>query len=119
MQGAEVEALADDFLDILRNNAGLGDFLAAVQHAMTDRADFIRRCDHAVFRIQQCLKHQLDRNLMVRHRSFDFIAVFSGRTVREPGAVDADALAETLRENGFVLHIDQLILQGRASAVQN
>jgi hypothetical protein len=43
--------------------------------------------------------------------AFDFVS--------QQRTVNTDSLAQTFSQYGLVFHIDQLILQGRASAVDN
>ena len=119
MQRAQVEALADSSLDILVDNDRFGKLGAAVEHAVADCIDLIDRFDDAVFCAGQSVQNQLYSYGVVRHWGLNNIVVFARYFVGQDRTVDADSLAETLGQDLLVLHINQLIFQRGASAVQN
>ena len=119
VQRARVEALADSSLDILVDNDGFGKLGAAVEHAVADCIDLIDRFDDAVFCAGQSVQNQLYSYGVVRHWGLNNIVVFARYFVGQDRTVDADSLAETLGQDLLVLHINQLIFQRGASAVQN
>ena len=90
--------------------------LSAVQNAVSDCRDLLGILDYTVLRIYQCLHNQLDCFGMCRHSLLDyhFLAVC---LMCQLGTLDSDSLAETLCHYRLILHIDQLIFQRGASAV--
>ena len=120
MQRAQRNILADGVHDCVVDDHGLGELFAAVQHAMAHRADFIHGFDHAVFRIGQGGEHVLARFHMGGHVHFDHIFfVAAGILLRQLAAGNADALHQALGQHAFVLHINQLIFEGRGTRVYN
>ena len=116
MQRSKVEALADYALYVLVNYDRIAVNLSAVQNAVSDCRDLLGILDYTVLRIYQCLHNQLDCFGMCRHSLLDyhFLAVC---LMCQLGTFDSDSLAETLCHYGLILHIDQLIFQRGASAV--
>ena len=100
-----------------------GELLAAVQHAMADRADLAQVGDDAVLLAGQRLKHQLHGGVVIR-QLLDLDLVLLVRVlVRQVGLVaadaHADALDEALGDDGLVLHVDQLVLQRRRAGIDD
>ena len=105
----------DVFLDSVHaglvDDAGGGELFTAVQHAMAHRADFGNGGNHAVLLGKQGFEHQVHglgvvlNHFALHHKAL--VRVFVG----ELAALDADALHQALGDDGFIVHVDQLILQ--------
>ena len=78
---------------------------------MADRPDFVKARNHSAVALGQDGLHLLERHGMVRHFNIkiEFAPV---RRVAVHMAACADALANSLRQHIFPIHINQLILQG-------
>ena len=119
MKGGQIEAVRNRLLDVLINQNGRTVIRSAVNHTMSDCGNLIRALDDTVRRIDQRLHDELNRLLVSRHRNLELILLAARRRMCEQRALDSDSLAETLREHTLILHIDQLILERRASAVHD
>ena len=119
VERAEVEAFADDALDVIVDLDGLRVDGAAVQDAVADRIDLVDGFHDAVLRVKQRFEYELDGCLMCRHVFFDDEVFDAGDLVRQFGAGDADSLTEAFCLYGLVVHVDELILQGRAARVDH
>ena len=93
--------------------------LAPVNDAVADSGELVKRGEHAVAAPLQRVQHQLDRDLVVRDgRLLD--QRFQPRLrVLDLGAVDTDPLHQPLGQNGLVVHVEELILQGGTAAVDD
>ena len=60
VERAEFEALSDSDLDVLGDEHGAGEFLAAVEHSVTDSAYLIGRGNNAVLGVNERIEHKLD-----------------------------------------------------------
>ena len=120
VQRAQRDELADGSLHFVGDDAAGGELLAAVQHAVTHRADFIHGLEHALFRVKQRAQHQLRRHDVVRNR---LVEVDDLRHVRgllvQVGAFNRDALHLPLDDHLLVVHVHQLVLQGGRTRVDN
>ena len=119
VKGGQIEAVRNRLLDVLINQNGRTVIRSAVNHTMTDCGNLIRALDDTVRRIDQRLHDKLNRLLVSRHSDLELILLAARRRMCEQRALDSDSLAETLREHTLILHIDQLILERRASAVHD
>ena len=119
MKGGQIEAVRNRLLDVLINQNGRTVIRSAVNHTMSDCGNLIRALNHTVVGIDKSLHDKLNRLLVSRHRNLELILLAARRRVRKQRALDTDSLAETLREHTLILHIDQLILERRASAVHD
>ena len=95
MQGAQGDVGADGLLDLLVDEHAGGEGLAAVEHAMAHRADFVHVLDRALLRVGEGLDHEgaglgvvLDGLL-----KDDLLAAY---LLGELAALDADALHQAL-----------------------
>ena len=97
-----------------------GELLAAVDDTVADGVDLLHGGDHTVLGAGQLVDDRGDGLGVGGHRQ---VFVKDGLAADERGvlevAVDADALAQTLGQDVFGLHVDQLILQGRAAGIDD
>ena len=119
MERTKVEALTDDFLDIIIDDNGIRILGTAMQYTMTDRRDLINALNNADFRVDQGFQHLLYRDLMVRQIGFIDIIRLAIDLMGQKGSVDTDSLAQAFGQYGFIFHIDQLIFQRRTATVDN
>ena len=110
MQRTQRDIGADGVLDLLVDKHAGGERLAAVEHAMAHRADFVHMLDRALLRVGQGLDHEgaglgvvLDGLL-----KDDLLAV---DLLGELAALDADALHQALGHELFAVHVHQLVFQ--------
>ena len=91
---------------------------AAVYCAVTDSVDFTHILDAAEFSIGEGVNNDLHSNCVVGHRNFAnglcavFLLVFNK-------TVDTDSFAKTLCENVFCGSVEELILERRATCVND
>ena len=107
------------FNDSFVGDDGLREERAAVNVTMADAADFTQIADHAVIFVNESVKDHFDGDVMVFDIGFDFVFVFTGGFVGKQRIGDTDAIHKTFGHDAFVFHIDELILQRRAAAVEN
>ena len=141
--GVVQRAQGDVFLDGgdagFVDQAGGGELLAAVQHAVAHRADLLQIADHAdahqmglavvgvIFAGGAILAHQ-----HVQHHAHGlgvglgllqllFLDLLIAPAIGQVGGgIDgADALHQALGDHGFVVHVDQLELQGGRTGVDD
>ena len=92
---------------------------AALDDPVADGSDLIKRVDDLALAFQKGILDPAERDSMVRK-----VCVSRKRSAVEGlpldmASRDADALAEALGDDLFVLHIDELIFEGRAPAVDD
>ena len=119
VQRAQRDVLLDGRDHLVGDQAGGGKLLAAVQHAVTHGADLVDGLNHAVLRIHQRLQHHAHGGGVVGQRSGQLKLLLVAVLVGQLAALDADALHQTLGDDGAVVHVDQLVLQGRRTGVDN
>ena len=119
VQRAERNALFNRRNDGIVDDDGLGKFLAAVEHPMSDGVDLRHRADHAVLRVDKTVGENSDRVRVRVH--FNFRGNFSTvrRRVRVFSAWNPDSFAQSLGEDLVLRHIKQLIFQRRAAGVDH
>ena len=114
-QRAQLPQGGDDFVG---DQATLLEFLAAVHHPVADGVDLIDVLD-ALACTGGHLFDQLKESLGVggeNRRGSGLVAV---RLMGDHAALHADALAQAFAQHLLAFHIDQLILQGGRTAVDN
>ena len=103
---------------LLSQQNGFAELLAAVYHTVTYRIDFVQRLDCAVFGADQCIEDELHTHSMLRYVFFqNFLPAIRQGQFQER-AFQTDFFNATLSDNLFMVHIKQLIFDGRATAVQ-
>jgi len=65
VQGSDVEAVTDDFLNLIGNNYGRSKVFTAVHNTMADGSDFIHALDAAVLRIYQNFQNQFHSSRVI------------------------------------------------------
>ena len=110
MERSKVEALADNSLHILVDDAGVAVNGSAVENPVADGRDLLRILDDAMVLVLESVHNHLDGNGVVRHGAFNHILVLVSRLMGQLGTVDADSLAQALCDDTLVVHVDELIL---------
>ncbi len=119
MQRSHIAQAFDLLQDFFRDEYGFIEDFPAMYDSVADCIDFVHRLDDAVVRVNQGSQDLLDPVHMVRNDARQHNLVLAGRSVRQAGAFDPDSFDETLGNDGFVFHVDQLILNGRTATVYN
>ena len=92
---------------------------AALDDPVADRCDLIERIDDLALTFQKGILDPPERDSMVRKIDlFRKLSSVEGLSF-DMAAGDADALAEALGDDMFVLHVDELIFEGGAPAVDD
>ena len=121
VEGGQGDALLQGLHDLVRDQDGAGEGLAAVDHPVTHRVDLLHGADDAVVLVHQGVQNGLDGLGVGGHGHVDGVQHLLALHLGLVGelAVDADALAQALGQQGAGLGVQQLILQGRAASVDN
>ena len=120
VQGSEGSALLERFHNCIVDAHGGSKLLAAVNDAVADSVDLLHGGDNAVLGAGElvdnsgnCLCVGGHCKILIKYG----LAAYQGAVLEV--AVDADALAKALSHDRLGLHVDKLILQGRAACVDN
>jgi len=120
VQRGERRALLEGSHDGVVDLDGAGELLAAVDDAVADGVDLLHGGDHTILGAGQLVDDRGDGFGVRGHRQ---VLVKDGFAADERGvlqmAVEADALAQALGQDVLGLHVDQLILQGRAAGIDD
>jgi hypothetical protein len=90
-----------------------------VDDPVSDGAQFVQRGQHPVPLVHKGVEDKLNAHLVIRdgglldHRFHARLGVLDLRSV------DTDTLHQPLREDALRIHVEKLILQGRAAAVDD
>ena len=118
MKRCKVVALFDGSHGLVVDQAGRGELLSAVDNTVADSTNLGKALYYALLLIGQSCDNSADSLAVGGHRNLGNFLLTAGRLIGQC-AVDADSLAETLGKNCLGIGVDQLILQRRASAVDN
>ena len=120
MQRSERHELFNALHRLFRHQHGLLEGLAAVQHAVTAGTDFIQRRDGAFVLVRQRGEDGGNGFGVVLHVTGELNHLVGAKhSLLEVRAFDADALDQTLRLDGLVVHVDELELQGGRASVDD
>ena len=118
VQRAQRDVLLDGRHHFVVDEIAARELLAAMQHAVADRADLVHGGNHAVLLIRQRFEHQADGGGVVFQRLFHGEGA-AGMLMRELAALDADALHVALGDGMLVGHVDELVFQRGGTRVDN
>ena len=119
MERTQGDAVTDGLLAGLVDDAGFDKTVAAVENAVADGVDLIQRLDNAVFRVGENVQNGGDGLGMGGHGNFPLdLDILVGNLVGQ-SAVEGDTLAQTLGKDLAGIRVHELILEGRASCVDN
>ena len=121
VQRAQRDVLLDGGDAGVVDQAGGGELLAAVQHAVADCADLAQVGDHAQLLVGEQLQNQLHGGVVVAQLVDLGLILLAVVLVGDVGLGihGADALDEALGDDGLVVHVDHLILQGGGAGVDD
>ena len=121
MERGEGSALLDCLHDLVGDDDGLGKLFAAVDDAVADSVDLLHGADDAVLLVDERVQHGLDGLVVGGHGDGSGLDGFLAGKLGLVGeqTVDADALAQTLRQQLARGGVEQLILQGRRTCVDD
>ena len=91
-------------------------FLTAMDNTMSDSTNLFQTGDSTSLVICQCIQYHLDSLFVSRHGSLCDLFVIAS-FLGNKSSVDTDPLTKTFCKDCLCFRIDQLILQGRTSAV--
>ena len=114
-------ALLDCLHDLVGDDDGLGKLFAAVDDAVADSVDLLHGADDAVLLVDERVQHGLDGLVVGGHGDGSGLDGFLAGKLGLIGeqTVDADTLAQTLRQQLARGGVEQLILQGRRTCVDD
>ena len=119
MERPKRNAVADGLLAGLVDDTGFDKTVAAVENAMADGVDLIQRLNNAVFRVGEDVQNGGDGLGMGGHGDLPLdLDILVGNLVGQ-SAVEGDTLAQTLGKDLTGVRVHELILEGRASCVDN
>ena len=121
VERGEGVALLDGVHDLIGDDDGLGELFAAVNNAVADRVDLLHGGDHAVLLIDKRVQHSLNGFAVSGHGDGSGLDSFLAGQLGLVGeqTVDADTLAQTLGKQLARSGVEQLILQGRRTCVDD
>ena len=111
-------AFFQGFHDFIRNERGSSEFFAAMDDAVADSVDGIHGFDDAAFSVGEDVEDEFDSDLVIRDGLFDFF-LLAIPFVGQLRIGKADFFDQTFCHYFFIVHVDELVLQGRAAAVYN
>ena len=120
VERSEGEALTDSSLNVFCYELACCELHTAVENTVTYCIDFIHACNYTVLSTYKLVENSCD-SFGVCGESHIFIeyglTVYHGCVLEV--TVNTDTLAQTLCDDGLVVHIEELILKGRAACVDN
>ncbi len=114
---SQIKAFPDDTFYILIYYDGLTVNGSCVKNPMSHGGDLFCIRDYTILRIYQCFHNQGNGFRMLGHGLLNH-QLLVGRLVGQLGTFNSDSLTEAFRHYVLVVHINELIFQGRTSAVQ-
>ncbi len=110
VQRGELDALADAGLDLVRDQHGLGEILAAVNDAVPDPVDLALLTDDAVLRVEEQRQDHLDGHSVVEDFADLPNPVAALGLVGDDGLARTDLLHDPLGQEDLAFHADELEL---------
>ena len=101
------------------NDNGFAEDFAAMYHSVAHSIDFVHGFDNAMVGINQSSQYFFDTVYMIGDLAFQSYFVLTGRRMRQNRAFNTDTFNQTFSNDRFIIHINQLIFDGRAAAVNN
>ena len=118
MQGGQVGKGVVSGQQLIGDGLGLGEFFAAVNHAVANCVDLFQAVYHFILaggeQFSQFFKSLGVGGEVAVQLNFSSIGQFV-----DNAAVDADSLTEALGQDRLVGHVHQLVFQGRTACVDN
>ena len=118
VQRCQIAAFFDCFDNFGCNDYGVCEIFTAVYYTMANCVDFLHGFHNTVFGVCQCIQNHFNGYAVVFLIIIEDNGFFAGRLMFQSGAFDTDSFTQAFCQYVFCFHVDQLILQGRAAAVQ-
>ena len=119
VKGSEVAAELELIENLVAQKDGLEEVGTAVHDTVADALDLVHVGDDAELGIGEVLDDDLGGHGVILHGDLDLVLLAVLSLAVLDAAVDADALADALGEDGFGGGIEELVLQGRRTGVHN
>ena len=119
MKGSKVTAELELRKNLVSEEHGFEEVGTTVDNAVTDSLDLVHVGNNTRFGIGEVLNYDVGSNSVVGHGNInlDLLAGFALSVL--DASVDTDSLTNTLCENGFGSGVEELILKGRGTCVNN
>ena len=118
VQRCQFAAFFDCFDYFGCNDYGVREVFTAVYYTVTNCVDFFHGFYNAVFRVCQSIQNHFYGYAVIFLVVIEDNCIFTSGLVFQSGTFDTDSFAQTFCQYAFCFHVDQLILQGRAAAIQ-
>ena len=121
VERSQGDAVLQGLHDLVGDEDGGVERLAAVHHPVAHSVDLLHGADHAVLGVHQRVEHGLDGFGVGGHGHVHGVQGLLALHLGLIGelAVDADALAQALGQQHAGFRVEQLILQGRTACVDD
>ena len=117
VEGSQRNAVLNGLDALVVDDAGVGELHAAMEHPMANGVDLVHGLDNTVNGVHQDIQNRLNRLGMAGHGNIlDDLLI---PHLVGQAAVDVDPLAKALGRHIAGLGVHKLILQGRASGIDN
>jgi hypothetical protein len=118
MYRSQLTEFVDLFDDLIGDQCGLGEYFCTLYHTVANCRDLVHAGNYGAFTGGQCLNQTGKCLGMGREVAVLFhLDTRSGLVAQM--AVDTDTVAVALCDHRLIFHIDELILQRRASCIDN
>ena len=122
MERGEVAAEGDLLQDVVVHEDGAGEEIAALDDTVAHSLDVLEGREDARLGIREGRQDEFHAHFVVGNRNVLHDLVTAGRGVLEDARREADLLGDTFRddvEHIIVLHVEELVLDGRTSAIDD
>ena len=119
VEGAQRDAVPDGLLAGLVDDAGIDEFITAMEDPMAHGVNFIGGGDDPIDRVHQNLQDGGNGLGMGGHGDLPLHLFVLGRNLVGQAAVQTDALAQALGGDDAGLRVHELVLQAGAAGVDN
>lgn len=119
MEGGQRNNLFNALHDIDVDLDRRGEPISAVNDPVPGSGEFIETPDDAMSLMEKVFKDKLDGLFVVGDRHVGDDRIHASLLMLDSGTVDADPFHQPLGEDRFVGHVEELVLERRAAAVEN
>ena len=117
VQRSQRNASLDCLDNFIIDEDGISKVLAAVYDTMTNSINFGHGLDNAPLLVNQDVDDSADCIGMILHRNVCLVLFFLVRVGVGQTTINTNSLAQALSQNSLVVHVEELILQGRAARI--
>ena len=122
VERGEVAADLDLLQHVLADEGAPGEEIRALHDAVADGLDVVEAGEHAVLGIHEGVEHELHADFVVRNGLGHGVRLFAGGLMGKAAVGQADLLDQAFGQQIIdivVLHVQQLVLDRRAAAIDN